>query len=143
MHNSRQHSVKQYRPSNRDFNFATNHVHGQEIKQNSSEQRQRQHERKRQRHGAIKNNDRHNVDVRIVHPTHRRNEIFRDLGQQHEDEQNEEKNHFRPVTTKTSSRCDISTAGASFACPSSSRTRKFFTVPISSPDGNTPPTPEV
>src|SRR5215472_13066915 len=143
MHNSRQHSVKQYRPSDGDFNFAGNHLHREHIQENAGKKGQRQHEWKRQRHGAIKNNYRDNVDMRVVHPTERRNEKLRDLRHQNEHKQNEEENHFRPVTTKTSSRCDMSTAGASLAWPSSSRTRKLLTVPIINPDGNTPPTPDV
>src|SRR5207253_3073445 len=62
----------------------------------------------------------------------------------HDDYQQKKKEyHFRPVTTNTSSRCERSTAGVSWACPSNSRTRKLFTRPISSPEGKTPPTPEV
>src|SRR5207244_4681380 len=106
-------------------------------------QRQRQHQRKRQRHRTVKNNHWHDVNVRIVHPIDWRNVKLRNLCDQHQDHQNEEENHFRPVTTKTSSRCDKSTAGVSCACPSSSRKRKVFTTPISKPEGNTPPTPDV
>src|SRR5205085_7903959 len=51
--------------------------------------------------------------------------------------------HFLPVTTKTSSRCERSTAGVTRAWLSSSRTRKLWIVPTSNPEGKTPPTPDV
>src|SRR5205823_9881356 len=115
----------------------------QSVEQNSSKQCQAKHQGKRQRHRAVKNQDWHDVDVGVIHPIKRRNKEFRNLRDQDKNKQNKKENHFRPVTTNTSSRCDSSTAGVSCACPSSSRTRKVFTTPISKPEGNTPPTPEV
>src|SRR5690242_20945251 len=143
MHNSREHSVDKYRRAQRDFNFAAEHLHGQGIQQNACEQRHPQHQWKRQGHRAVKDQDRRDVNVGVVHPIQRRNEKLRDLGDDQQNEQYDKENHFRPVTTNTSSKWESSTAGASLACPSSARTLKLFTVPISKPDGKTPPTPDV
>src|SRR5689334_22815304 len=81
--------------------------------------------------------------MRVRHPIERRNEKLRDLRDEHEHHQNQEENHLRPTTTKTSSNLVRSTAGTSCACPSNSRTRNSLTFPISNPGGKTPPTPEV
>src|SRR6059058_338920 len=140
MHNSRQHSVEKYRPAERDFNSAPDDLYGQRIEQDSGEQCQSEHQRKGQRHCAIKNQHWRDVDVRVIHPIERWNKVLRDLRHQHEHEQYSKENHLRPVTTKTSSRCERSTAGASFACPSSARILKSFTVPMNKPEGKTPPT---
>src|SRR4029077_19085144 len=81
--------------------------------------------------------------MRVRHPIQRRNEEFRDLRDKDKNHQNTKENHLRPTTTNTSSIFVKSTAGVSCACPSNSRTRNSLTAPISSPGGNTPPTPEV
>src|SRR6266481_5069763 len=143
MHDSRQHSVEQYRPSQRNFNLRPDHLHGERVQQEASIQGQGEHERERQRHCPVKNDHRCDVNVRVVEPRQRRDEKFRDLRNEDENQQNKKEDHFRPVTTKTSSRCDKSTVGVSCACPSSSRTRKGLTAPINKPGGKTPPTPEV
>src|SRR5438477_13114209 len=113
------------------------------IEQETRPECQHQHKRKRQRHGPVKHEHGRDVNMRVIHPIERRNKKLRDLGHENEKHQNHEENHFRPVTTKTSSSFDKSTAGLSCAWPSSSRTRKLLTVPTNSPGGNTPPTPEV
>src|ERR1700676_1760149 len=143
MHNSREHSVEKYRPAKGYFKWRPQDLHGQCVEQDAGKKSQPQNERKRQRHRAVKNDYRHNVNVGVVQHRQRRNEELGDLRDQYEHQQYKKENHFRPVTTNTSSRCDISTAGASCACPSNSRTRKLLTVPTSKPDGKTPPTPEV
>src|ERR1043166_628092 len=143
MHDSREHSVEQYRPTQRNFNPRPNYLNGERVEQDAGIQSKREHERKRQRHRSVKDDHRHNINMRVVEPGQRRDEKFRDLRDEDESEENKKEDHFRPVTTKTSSKCDRSTAGVSCACPSSSRTRKLFTTPISKPEGKTPPTPDV
>src|SRR6266446_7334559 len=118
-------------------------MHCKRIEQEASVQGEREHERKRQRHCPIKNDHRHNVDVGVVEPGQRRDEKFCNLRDQDKYQQKKKEYHFRPVTTNTSSRCERSTAGVSWACPSNSRTRKLLTTPTSKPEGKTPPTPEV
>src|ERR1700730_12917047 len=140
MHDSCEHSVEKYRPAERDFYSRAKHLHGKRVEQDAGKKRQREHQRKRQCYRAVKHDHGHDVNVRIVHPRERRNKKFCDLRDQDKHQQYKKENHFRPITTKTSSKCDMSTAGASCACPSSSRTRKLFTVPVSRPDGKTPPT---
>src|SRR6266404_7375268 len=139
MHDSCEHSVENYRPAERDFNFAPDYLHGERVEQNSGKQRQPEHQRKRQRHCAVKNQHRRNVNVRVIHPIQRRNKKFRDLRDHHQNQKYTKENHFRPVTTNTSSKCERSTAGATLAWPSSSRTLKLFTVPRNKPEGKTPP----
>src|SRR5439155_7632455 len=125
------------------FNLIAHYLHGKRIEQEPGVQGQRQHQGKRQRHCSVKDDYRHNVDMRIVEPGQRRDEKLRNLRNQHQDQQDKKEYHFRPVTTKTSSRCERSTAGVSCACPSNSRTRKVLTTPMSKPEGKTPPTPDV
>src|SRR4030095_14810325 len=119
------------------------HLHGKRIQQDSCVKRKREHERKRQRHCSIENNNGHDINVGVVKPWQHRNEQFGNLRRQHQNQQNKKEYHLRPVTTNTSSKCERSTAGVICACPSNSRTRKLFTTPISKPDGKTPPTPDV
>src|SRR5262249_61904420 len=74
------------------------------VEQTPGEECQSQHERKRQCHCAVENKHWHDVDVRIVEPRQRWDEKFGDLRHQHESQEKKEKNHLRPVTTKTSSK---------------------------------------
>ena len=74
MHDPRQNSVEQYRPAHGNFNFHSDHLHSQRIEQNAGVKRHRQHEWKRQCDRAVKNQHRHDVNVRVVEPWQRRNE---------------------------------------------------------------------
>src|SRR5258707_14062863 len=143
MHYSCHHIVKQYRRSGLDFNLPTDYLYRQCVQQSPREQSERQHERKRQGHCPVEDNYGHNVDMCVIEPRQCGDEKLRNLRHQHQEQQKKKEYHLRPVTTNTSSRCERSTAGVSCACPSNSRTRKLFTTPMSSPDGKTPPTPEV
>ena len=58
------------------------------------EEGQREHEWKRQRHRAVENNHRHDINVRVVHPLERRDEELRDLRDEHEDEEDNERRSF-------------------------------------------------
>src|SRR6267378_4274771 len=143
MHDSRQHSVKQYRRAQRDFNMRAHYLCVEGVEQETGPECQHQDKGKRQRHGPIKHKHGRDINMCVVHPVERRNKKLRDLCRENEKHQDDEENHLRPVTTKTSSSFDKSTAGFSCAWPSSSRTRKLFTAPPNRPAGNTPPTPEV
>src|ERR1041385_5590016 len=121
----------------------TNDLCCHRIQQKARPEYQDQKQRQGQGDGTVKDQHRGDVNVRVRHPIERRNEKFRDLRDEHENDQDGEENHLRPTTTKTSSSFVKSTAGTSFAWPSSSRTRKSLTLPINNPGGNTPPTPEV
>src|SRR5205085_10903807 len=119
------------------------HLGVEGIEQETGPEREHQDKGKRQRHGPVKHEHGRDIDMSVVHPVQRRNKKLHNLRHKHQTHQDEEKNHLRPVTTKTSSSFDKSTAGFSCAWPSSSRTRKLLTIPSNSPGGNTPPTPEV
>src|SRR5205085_10175553 len=110
----------------------------EDIEQETRPECQHQHKGERQRHCPVKHEDGRDINMSVVHPVEWRNKKLNNLGHKHQGHQNEEENHLRPVTTKTSSSFDKSTAGFNCAWPSSSRTRKPLTVPSNSPGGNTP-----
>src|SRR6266404_3442652 len=119
------------------------HLGVEGVEQETGPECQHQHKGKGQRHGPVKDEHGRDINMGVVHPIERWNKKLHNLRHKNETHQNEEENHLRPVTTKTSSSFDKSTAGFSCAWPSSSRTRKLLTVPTNRPGGNTPPTPEV
>src|SRR6266581_3766334 len=80
------------------------------------------------RQHPVQNYHWHNVNMRVVKPGQDWDEEFRNLGNYYQNQQQKKKDHLRPVTTNTSSKCERSTAGVNCACPSSSRTRKLLTA---------------
>ncbi len=97
MHDRRQHGVERVLTIRARFQLARSMtcIVSASSKQ-PGEPRQRQHQRERQRHGPIENDDRHDVDMRVVHPLERRNEELDDLREENQDEQNERKRSFPP-----------------------------------------------
>ena len=69
------------------------HLHCHRVPEKTRDKGERQHERKRKRHRPVKNNHRHDINVRIEHPIERRDEDLDKLGDENERNENEEENH--------------------------------------------------
>src|SRR5260370_10848608 len=79
-----------------------------------------------------------------LEPDDRGNVALKNGSQENQHHQDQcEAYHRVPEITKTSSTRVRSTAGSTVATPSSSLIANPFTVPTSTPEGNTPPVPEV
>src|ERR1700722_14659479 len=115
-----------------------------EIVQQPGDESQSQHQRKREREASVKIKSRCKQNGCSTEDQHWGKKKLKDEGPEDQnDEGNEKGNHFWRIITNTSRIPARSTAGITVAIPSSSLAEKSLTVPITSPDGKTPPAPAV
>ena len=93
VHDGGEHRVEEYRPSEGDFNIRVEHLHGHRVPQETRDKSETKHKRKRQCHGAAKDDHRHDVNVGVKHPVERRDEDLDNLRDENEHDEDEEKNH--------------------------------------------------
>src|ERR1051326_2540043 len=93
VHDGGEHRVEKYRPSEGDFNMAVEQLHAHRVPEKTRDEGERQHERKRQRHGPVKNDHWHDVNMGVVHPIERGEEDLDDLGEKDERHEDKEENH--------------------------------------------------
>src|SRR5262245_19629836 len=93
VHDGGEHRVKEYRPSEGDFNIRVEHLHGHRVPEETRDKSETKHKAKRQRHGAAKDDYRHDINVGVKHPVERRDENLGNLRDKNEHDENEEEHH--------------------------------------------------
>ena len=94
MHNGGEHRVEVVSTSQRRFQRARiKHLHGHCVPKKAGDKSEHEHEWKRQRHCAVKDDHRDDVNVGVKHPVERRNENFDDLREENEDDEKDEEDH--------------------------------------------------
>ena len=91
VHDGGEHRVEEYRPSEGDFNIRAEHLHGHRVPEKAGDKSETKHERKGQRHRAVKDDYRHDVNVGVKHPVERRDENLDDLRDENEHDEDEKK----------------------------------------------------
>src|SRR5580704_12754381 len=118
--------------------------HHEEIVQKTGDEGQSKHQWKREREASVKIKRRRKQYGRPAEDQHWGKKKLKDeRPEDQNDESNEKGDHFWRIITNTSQISARSTAGVTVAIPSNSFAEKSLTVPITSPDGKTPPAPAV